>query len=202
LVSFSAVTEQRVTGSLGDLAAVPGIPSEPTLRKLIRENPDFPVVSTGTNGHAYEIDIAEAIAWLKSHEEKRREAERARSAEVRQFALDLLGPDAASQPREGLSIAERKQLLEEELIATKLAEKRGTLVRKDAVEAAFSALFDLLHEQRRTLAARLAKRTDLTRAQQTLVDEFIEADLHILAAKIEEMGSGVAVPDGSDDTGI
>lgn len=202
MVSFSPVTDARITGSLGDLAAVPGVPSEPTLRKLIRENPDFPVVSTGTNGHAYEIDIAEAIAWLRSHEEKRREAERARSAEVRQFALDLLGPDAASQPREGLSIGERKQLLEEELIATKLAEKRRELVRKDAVEAAFSAVFDLLSEQRRTLAARLAKRTDLSRRQQTLIDEFMEADLHLLATRFEEMGRSGAVPDGTFDTGV
>lgn len=196
------MAEQRVIGTLGDLAAVPGLPSEPTLRKLIRENPDFPVVSTGTNGHAYEIDIAEAVAWLKSHEEKRREAERTRGEEVRQFALDLLGPDAAAKPREGLSIAERKQLLEEELIATKLSERRGELVRKASVEAAIDAVFGMLSEQRRTLAARLAKRTDLSRRQQTLIDEFLEADLHQLVAKFEEMERNGGVPDGTENTAL
>lgn len=189
--------EQRVIGTLGDLAAVPGLPSEPTLRKLIRENPDFPIVSTGTNGHAYEIDIAAAIAWLKSHEEKRREAERERSATVQQFALDLLGADAAANVAQpGLSPADRKALYEEEVAAIKLGMLRGEFVRKASVEAAVAAMLDLVSQQYRSLSARLSKRTDLTRRQQTLIDEMVEQDMRQLAAKLEEMGQHGAVPGG------
>lgn len=194
---------ERVLGSLGDLAAVPGVPSEPTLRKLIRENADFPVVSVGKNGQAYEIDVEAAIGWLKAHEEQRREAERARTAEVRQFALELLGPDAATENRsEGLSIVERKQLLEEELVAMKVSERRGELVRKASIEAAFAAVFDLLNQQRRSLSARLAKRMDLSRAQQLVIDEMLDRDLQALADKFEEMGRKGAVADGSENTAV
>lgn len=195
------MADERVTGTLGDLAAVPGLPSEPTLRKLIRENPDFPVVSTGKNGVAYEIDVEAAIEWLKAHEEKRREAERQRGEQVRQFALDLLGPDAAAVGVEaGLSPAERKALLEEELVAMKVAQRRGELVRKSSVEAAFAAVFDLLNQQRRGLSARLAKRTDLTRAQQVAIDQLLERDLNELADKFEEMSRNDHSP-GDPDTG-
>ena len=195
------MADPQVIGTLGDLAAVPGLPSEPTLRKLIRENPDFPIVSTGTNGHAYEIDIAEAIAWLKSHEEKRREAERERSMAVQQFALDLLGADAAANVAQpGLSPADRKALYEEEVAAIKLGAMRGEFVRKASVELAFTAVFDLLSQQYRGLSARLSKRTDLTRRQQTLIDEMVEQDLHQLATKFEEMGQTGAAPGG--DTSV
>ena len=191
-----------VIGSLGDLAAVPGMPSEPTLRKLIRENTDFPVVSAGKNGVSYEINVEAAVNWLRDHEEQKRAAQRARSAEVRQFALDLLGDDAeALGGNEGLSAVERKQLYEEELVAIKLAERRGALVRKESVEAAFDAVFDLLNQQRRSLSARLAKRTDLSRAQQVAIDQLLERDLNDLAVKFEEMGRA-DVASNDHDSGV
>ena len=182
------MSEDRITASLSELAAVAGMPSEPTLRKLIKDNPDFPVISVGKKGSNYEIDVEGAIAWLQAHEEQRREAERQRSEQVKQFALDLLGPDAAvSNEAVGLSPAERKALLEEELVAMKVRERRGELVRKASVEAAFAAMMDLINQQRRGLSARLAKRTDLTRAQQVLIDQLLERDLNELVDKFEEM---------------
>lgn len=191
------MSDRVVLGKLHELAELPGMPSEPVLRRLIRDNMDFPVVSTGTNGRAYEIDIAAAVLWVRNHEEAKRQAERDRGEELRQLSMDLLGPDAASNVAQaGLSPAERKALLEEELIATKLAERRGELVRKESVEAAFTAVFDLLGQQRRGLAARLAKRSDLSRKQQTLIEELLDRDLDELAAKFEEMGRGGGMPDG------
>lgn len=197
------MADDRVIGTLGDLAAVPGLPSEPTLRKLIRENPDFPVVSTGRNGVGYEIDVEAAIQWLKGHEEKRREAERERGEQVRQFALDLLGADAVATPADaGLSASERRALLEEELVAMKVAERRRELVRKVSVDAAFAAVFDLLRQQRRKLSGRLARRTDLTRQQQVLIDDILEKDLSELADKFEELASDGGASTDPDDPAV
>ena len=196
------MSEDRITASLSELAAVAGMPSEPTLRKLIKDNPDFPVISVGKKGSNYEIDVEGAIAWLQAHEEQRREAERQRSEQVKQFALDLLGPDAAvSNEAVGLSPAERKALLEEELVAMKVRERRGELVRKASVEAAFAAMMDLINQQRRGLSARLAKRTDLTRAQQVLIDQLLERDLNELVDKFEEMSRNDHSP-GDPDSGV
>ena len=196
------MSEDRITASLSELAAVAGMPSEPTLRKLIKDNPDFPVISVGKKGSNYEIDVEGAIAWLQAHEEQRREAERQRSEQVKQFALDLLGPDAAvSNEAVGLSPAERKALLEEELVAMKVRERRGELVRKASVEAAFAAMMDLINQQRRGVSARLAKRTDLTRAQQVLIDQLLERDLNELVDKFEEMSRNDHSP-GDPDSGV
>ena len=64
----------RITASLAEFAAIPGVPSQVTLRQLIKDNPDFPA-KPGTNGVAYEIDVASAIAWVKARDEKRIAAE-------------------------------------------------------------------------------------------------------------------------------
>ena len=179
-VSF--MSDGPVIGTLGDLAAVPGIPSEPVLRKLIRENPDFPVISTGSNGVAYEIDVKAAVEWLQAREDRKREAERERGNAVKQYAMDLLGSDAAAVNREaGLSPAERKQLMEEELFAIKVAERRGELIRKTSVEQALAQVL-VMHRQRgETFSARLSKRVDLARDVIVAIDEMMRQDQHMLA---------------------
>jgi len=183
---------ERVIGSLGDLAAVPGVPTEPTLRKLIRENADFPIVSIGKNGVAYEIDVEAAISWLKAHEEKRREAEAAQRNRVHQFALELLGDDAASNGEAaGLSASERKALLEEELVAIKVQERRGQLIRKASVEEAVASILLFDNRLRDTFSARLAKRIELPRDVIAAIDTMMDQDRRTLAAEMEKLG-GIA----------
>ena len=182
------VSEERVIGSLGDLAAVPGMPSEPTLRKLIKDNPDFPVVSQGTNGVAYEIDIELAVRWIQGRQEAERDAARANAAKVKQFALELLGSDAAAQESDvGLSASERTALLQEELIAIKVAERRGQLIRKESVAEGIGALLVMHRERGRSFAARLAKRIDLPREVMVAIDALMEADQKELADRMERI---------------
>jgi len=182
------MNERRVIGTLGDLAAVPGMPSEPTLRKMIRENPDFPLISQGKNGVAYEIDVEAAVAWIKARAEEERAAARARSEEVRQFALDLLGADAASdQVNAGLSPSERQALLQEELLAIKLAERRGELIRKASVEDAVAAVLTLFRDRGRTFSTRLAKRMDLPRETIAAIDALVDQDLRMIADEMERI---------------
>lgn len=119
-------------GSLGELATMAGMPSEVTLRKMIAEHADFPIISRGKNGVSYEIDLAAAAAFVVGIRSKEEEIARSRAEEVRQLGFDLLGPDAAVREEQiGLTAAERKALLEEELAAIKVAERRGELVRKE-----------------------------------------------------------------------
>lgn len=182
------MADERVIGSLADLAEVQGMPSERTLRKLIRDNPDFPIVSIGKNGVAYEIDFEAAVTWIRSHEDKRREAERVQAEQRRQFALDLLGEDAAAAPAsEGLSAAERKALLEEELVAIKVAERRGQLIRKDSVEEAISTALVVDGRRRGSFSARLGKRVDLSRDTIAAIDLMIDQDRRAFAADMRKI---------------
>lgn len=175
--------------SLGELAKMPGLPSEPTIRKDIETYRDFPLVSRGKNGVAYEVDLFAAIDFYKGLKAREEEAERARADELRQHGFDLLGEDSALDlSQQGLTASERRALLEAEFVAIRLGKERGDYVPKASVEAAFSAVFQLLSMQRRKLTQRLAKRAELSREQVAVMDSMLERDLHELVDKFEELG--------------
>ena len=173
-------------GSLGELVALAGMPSEPTVRKMIADNADFPVVSRGKNGVAYEFDLAAAAAFVRSIREREEVVARARAEEVRQFGLDLLGPDAVAQPQIGLTAVERRALLEEEMAAIRLAERRGDLVRRAEAEIATAELVVLVSDRLDSLPARLAKRTQVPRETLAVLEEIIRADKAGIADVMQE----------------
>ena len=185
-------------GNLADLAAS-GLASEPTLRKWIQAEPDQAwIIKRGSNGDAYEIDLAGAIEAFRGQEAAKLEAAKRRAEDVRQIGMDL-GLSGGSEEAVGLSIAERKQLLEEELVAIKLAERRRELVPFAEVEAAVGDVLVRFRQRGATFSARLAKIVDLTRDQITAIDRLVEADQDRLAVEMENWGSDVG--DGSDDPG-
>jgi hypothetical protein len=176
-------------GNLSELAAMAGMPSEPTIKKLIDENPDFPILSRGRNGVGYEFDLTEAATFIRSLQQRAEQEARARAEDVRQLGLSLLGDDAAamSQDRVGLSSADRKALMEEELIAIKLAERRGDLIRKDEAEMALGQLALKFRDRYATIADRTAKRITLSREQQTVIRHMVETDLSWIADQLEKL---------------
>lgn len=183
-------------GNLADLAAT-GLASEPTLRKWIQAQPDQAwIIKRGSNGDAYEIDIPEAIAAWKAEEARKTEEARRRADDLKQLGLDL-GLGEVAQEAVGFSIAERKALLEEELVAIKLAEKRRELIRVAEVEAAIGDALTRFRQKGQTFAARLAKRIDLTRDQITAIDRLVLSDQAELADMMENWGSDLG--DGGDD---
>lgn len=182
-------------GNLADLAAT-GLASEPTLRKWIQAQPDQDwIIKRGSNGDAYEIDIPGAIAAWKAEEARKTEEARKRAEDLRQFGLDL-GLSEPAQEAVGYSVAERKALLEEELVAIKLAEKRGELIRVAEVEATIGDVLTKFRQRGQTFAARLAKRIDLTRDQITAIDRLCLSDQAELADMLENWGKNLG--DGSD----
>lgn len=193
-------------GSLQELVSLPGMPSEPTIRKLIDKHGDFPILKRGKNGDAYEFDLGAAAKFILGLREKEEEEARARAVEVRQFGLDLLGPDAAalSADQVGLSAKERRDLLEEELVAIKLAKERRDLVRKTSVEAALAEFLVWLAQRQSTFSARLAKRADVPRDVLLAVDRLMEADRAEIAARMEKMkdAGDLDSEQGAADPGI
>ena len=186
-------------GSLGDLALMPGMPSEPTLRKLMAERPDFPIVARGSNGVAYEIELEAAFAFVRGLEDEKRKLVDARNAEIRQLGFELLGDDAASAAMAPsmLSSADRKQILEEELAAIRVGERRRELVRKGPVIAATGDLVLFIAERMKTLPDRLGKRTHVSREVLAALDRLIEQDRRDIAARMER---AVDAFSGDEDT--
>ena len=189
----------NVRGCLGDLALMPGMPSEVTLRKLIIERPDFPIISRGKNGVAYEIELIDAFAFVRGIEDEKQRAASVKADALRQLGLELLGADAASADAPmAMSSADRRALMEEELVAIKLAEKRGSLVRKDQVIAAVSDFVMMVAERQKTLVDRLAKLADLPRDALTALDRLIEHDRRDVADRMEQIRDAAPADTNAD----
>jgi hypothetical protein len=189
-------------GNLADLAAT-GIASEPTLRKWIAAQPDRPwIIKRGSNGDAYEIDLAAAVEAFRAEQDAATQAARERAEKIQQLALELgIGGDGGEQSAVGLSIAERRQLLEEEIVAIKLAKLRGELVPRASVEAAFGDVLIKFGQQLATFTARLAKKVDLERHQIVAIDRLMASDRQQLADMMERMELGDDIASGDDGIG-
>jgi phage terminase Nu1 subunit (DNA packaging protein) len=59
-----------------------------TLRKVIRGNPDFPVLARGVSGRAYRFDKARAVAWWRDKEARREAEAEARRNMLRRCPID------------------------------------------------------------------------------------------------------------------
>lgn len=185
-------------GNLADLAAT-GLASEPTLRSWIKAEPDQSwIIKRGSNGDAYELDLEGAIAAFKARQEAEAAAARDRAESLRQLGLDLgLGGSAEDLSAVGLSIAERRQLLEEEVVAIKLSKLRGELVPYASAIAAFGDVLARFRQARQTFTARLAKRADFTREQLAAIERQLESDDTKLAEMLGKAGEELKVGDGS-----
>lgn len=188
-------------GNLADLAAT-GLASEPTLRKWIAAEPDQPwILKRGSNGDAYEIDLAGAAKAFRTREAAKAEEARRRADDLRQFGLEL-GLSGGEESTAEISIAERKQLLEEELVAIKLARLRGELVPYAEVQSAIGDVLVKVGQRMRTFSGRLAKKIDLTREQIAAIDRLMEADRGELADQMEKaekrIGERGSDPGGTD----
>jgi hypothetical protein len=190
-----------VIGSLSELASLAGMPSEPTLRKMISTDADFPgIVKFGKNGDAYEIDLDIAARYVQSLDQARRDAARTRRDELDLFADSIGLSIAASEP--GLTVADRKALLEEEIVALKLGRLRGELTDKASVEAAIGQLLVWFQQVGATFSARLAKRADVSRELQIEIDTLVAADQAALTQRMKELAEKTAGIDGDGDDDI
>lgn len=187
----------RVTLTLEEFAKIEGVPGRDTLRRLIRDNPDFPA-SVGKNGVAYAVDVEAGIRWLQEREARRAAEEAERSEAARELALGLLGEASATNLATSNSAAERKAILEEEFYAIKVAEKRRELIRKADVEAAIADVIVADVRQRATFMARLARRVELTREQIVAGEAIMDADRKKFAAALENLTAEDAQEGGGD----
>lgn len=188
-----------VLGTLAELANLPGMPSEPTLRDMIRQDDAFEgIVRRGVGkGDAWEIDLRVAARYVTGIAARKAEQQRQREGDLRQMAMDLgLGGQSAADV--GFSIADRTALIEEEVKAIKLGQLRGEVVEKASVEAAVGMLMVMFQQQRADFSARLGRRIDLPRAVQIELDRMLDSDLAVVVRRLRELAKGESDGDGRD----
>ncbi|WP_122927945.1 hypothetical protein [Sphingobium sp. LF-16] len=168
---------------------------------MIATDPDFPgIVKFGKNGDAYEIDLDVAGRYIQSLDQAKRDAARNRREELDLFAQGLGLSMPTAEP--GLTVADRKALLEEEIVAIKLSKLRGEMIEKAGVEAAIGELLVWFQQAGATFSARLAKRADVPRELQIEIDTLMAADQSALAQRMKELAEKTAGSDGDDGSDI
>lgn len=198
-----SIMTKRPIVNLGELASMPGLPNEHQLRKLIRDNPDFPVIDRGAKGSAYEFDLGAVVQWLQQYQASEAEADRARGEETRQLAMVLLGSDAASGDRPvGLTSSERRAQLEEELVAGKLSARKGELMRRASLTGAIAQVVLIDSRMRAGFAQRLVANVplapELIAAIDTLQDLDRKAFAHDLMQVVDIAATAPAASMGGD----
>lgn len=182
-------------GSLADLVGMPGMPSEPTLRKMIADEPDFPCLSRGTNGRAYEFDLKAAWQYVRDRQKREEDEARRHAHEVRQLGLDLLGEDAlAPEEVRSLSFSEQTQAMQAEVLRIKLARERGQLVSADEVAGAMGDLAVWYGDFMTALPVRASKRRTFSREQIGVLESLVKQGLNELADRMERAGADVSLP--------
>ena len=125
--------------------------SLPTLSRWIDRNPDFPVLSRGTNGASWSFDLAAVFAFLRQLRDAEKAKAAARDEELAQLALPF---DLPTDPAVGLTIKDQLQALELRRRQREMAEKEGLLVSRAAMQ---QALHDAMVKQSAVLHAALAR---------------------------------------------
>lgn len=81
-------------GNLADLAKIDGMPSQPSLAKLISAREDFPVLQHGRYGKPFVFDLDAAAAFVREHWRdgriERRLSRLRITAEPRQLSLSII----------------------------------------------------------------------------------------------------------------
>lgn len=160
--------------------------SLPTLRALIRDS-NFPVVSRGSNGIAYEFDAASVARW-KSDNADRLEAERvARADELAEMKLDLFGGMTVDPARAGMSPRDQAAAIAAEIAATNLARSRRELVPATEVAECLGRAFGILRREMMDIAALVSQRHGLDRIVRASLDAAIRAALTKCAALVADL---------------
>ena len=166
--------------------------SVPTIRAWIRDG--MPVRERGANGVAYRIDLRAAHAWRQERLEREREAEAEKRRRDAELQAELFGADQLAPSVERISPAEQAQLIAAELNATKLAEKRGELVRALDLQIELARLLRIVSNKLRAVPDDLARRFGWSDAETDQVQAAIDDMLHDLADQIENLTAVEAEP--------
>ncbi len=146
-----------VTGNKVELAAALGC-SLPTLSGwMMKYRPDFPIVSTGTNGRSYVFDFKAVFDFLRVKQEENAAAKAERDDQLAQLQLpfDVPGADlpAAASPNLGdqIKALQLRKLQREE------AERSGALVSAEEIGSALSTVLARLSRDTRAFLQQLAR---------------------------------------------
>lgn len=161
----------------------------PTLLKLMRKHPDFPVEERGSGGVPYKFSVTAVAAFLKTHSEETAELKAERDAKLAQWRLELFGGETADDDDRNLPPRERLEMIRAETEAMNLARARGELTRADHVRHCVETAFATLRKELNDTGAQLAKDRGFDRKDGVAIQAEIDVKLDRAAAILSQPGT-------------
>ena len=177
-------TEALRTVNLTELASVLGM-SDNALRALIRNNPEFPVLSRGSSGVPYEFDIDAVIAWRQEHEAAILAAEEARNNQLDLLRAEIYGPSSENEPK-GLTPDQRRKLADATRMEDYNRVRRKGLLERAPLKAILSAVWVEHQRTLRQLPIEFARRVGLESEDRGILKEMVDEKLHKMSREFGE----------------
>ncbi len=172
--------------SLAETAAFFGV-SQPTVKRWI--DAGCPVAEKGSNGIAYQMDLAAVAGWRRDQDVQAEADAQARAERDAQLRLELLGPHALTVDPDApaLSPRQRADALQAEVSRTRLGAMRRELVPAEPMALALSEVLALLKQRLRQLPDALAPELGLSESQSARMLDLVDDALNDTADAIEAL---------------
>lgn len=187
--------DEGLTANMQEMADILRI-SLPTLRDMIRDYADFPVLARGKNGVAWKFEPATVIAFVKA----KREAEATSKAERSQLLAQISLPEDLITPpdQQGLTAKEREQRARAGLKEDELAKQRGFLVSTHEMRSRITPVWQLVQTGMLSIPSRVGRKHNLPDAVIRDIRRETESVLRQAHAKAADLLRDAEPPPDAD----
>jgi phage terminase Nu1 subunit (DNA packaging protein) len=166
--------------------------SLPTLRKMMRKYPDFPVEAEGSNGVPWHLDPQAVIAFVQAKRDEEAAARDQRDDLLAQVSLPI--EELRPEDERTLSAAERLKVAQAMRVEDEVAKQRGFLVLTSDMRMRLTDAWTPLSQFLAGLPAQLGRRHNLPDAVVRDMRRAIEAQQRELHRKLRALLSDDAEP--------
>ncbi|MBR0653072.1 terminase small subunit [Roseomonas terrae] len=166
--------------------------SLPTLRRMMRRYPEFPVVAEGSNGVPWQLDPAAVITFVQAKRDEDAAARDQRDDLLSQVSLPM--EDLLPEAERILSAGERLKLAQAMRVEDDVAKQRGFLVLTSEMRIRLAEAWTPLSQFLAGLPSQLGRRHNLPDAVVRDMRRAIEAQQRELHRKLNDLLSDDAAP--------
>jgi hypothetical protein len=158
--------------------------AERTVDRWIQDG--CPIVKGGSNGIAYEFDLAQVLAWRQEIQDSAEAEAEARQERLAQLELTLPGGNVSPDEPGVLGSKEKSDYYDSQLKFIKLETQRGSLLERADVEGDYQAIFGLMRQRLIAFPMLLKRVIDISPDQVKAVDIEVRLLLRELAQQIRD----------------
>jgi phage terminase Nu1 subunit (DNA packaging protein) len=171
--------------------------SIPTLKRLMKRYPDFPVVARGSNGVPWQFDADAVIAFVRARREAEAAASAERDADLAQISLPL--EEAVPPEERALSASDRLKNAQAMLKEDEVARQRGFLVLTSEMRQRLAPAWAELGQSLQAMPATLGRRHNLPDAVVRDMRAMIAAKQREIHATLQDLLGGPPPPGEPED---